>query len=73
MQCNARYPCCNSAYHTVFFNLFDRNEDISKLLIGDDMGEYVGVIRGDTRSLDCSSYQVTAICTAKLLFISMRP
>lgn len=22
-----KYPCCNSAYHTVFFDLFDRNED----------------------------------------------
>ncbi|CAJ1390367.1 unnamed protein product [Effrenium voratum] len=21
------YPCCNAAYHTVFFELFDRNED----------------------------------------------
>merc|ERR1719387_3333298 len=22
-----RYPCCNSQYHAVFFDLFDRNQD----------------------------------------------
>ena len=27
-----RYPCCNSAYHTVFFDLFDRNEDCCGML-----------------------------------------
>ena len=22
-----RYPCCKAAYHSVFFDLFDRNQD----------------------------------------------
>lgn len=52
-----RYPCCNTAYHTVFFDLFDRNQD-GYLNESDFLGGILAVSPLTPHKLDAPSGQL---------------
>lgn len=52
-----RYPCCNAAYHQVFFDLFDRNQD-GYLSESDFLGGILAVSPLTPHKLDAPSGQL---------------